>query len=63
MRLLSWLLPLACCAALAQSPFAFHDLDGRSLELSENGRPVFVYNYGLILRPGNPETSARSTYL
>jgi len=63
MRLLTWLLLLACCAALAQSPFAFRDLDGRSLELSENGRPVFVYNYGLILRPGNPETSARSTYL
>lgn len=56
--LLAAALPLA-----AQSPFAFRDLEGRSLELAENGQPVFVYNYGMILRPGNPETSARSTYL
>jgi len=57
------LILLAAFPLLAQSPFAFRDLDGRSLELSENGRPVFVYNYGLILKPGNPEKSARSTYL
>ena len=65
MQRLPWLLLWAggVAALQAQSPFAFRDLDGRSLELSENGRPVLVYNYGLILRPGNPEKSARSTYL
>ena len=63
-RLMCLVLLAGGSAALsAQSPFAFRDLDGRSLELSENGQPVLVYNYGLILRPGNPEKSARSTYL
>ncbi len=57
------LLLAAALAVAAQSPFAFRDLDGRSLELAENGQPVFVYNYGMMLRPGNPEKSARSTYL
>lgn len=65
MQRLTWFaLVLGCAAPLvAQGPFTFRDLDGVSLELSEGGRPVFVYHYGMILRPGNPETSRRSTYL
>lgn len=47
----------------AEDRFAFRDLNGVSLELSEGGRPVFVYNYGMILKAGNPERSRRSTYL
>jgi hypothetical protein len=47
----------------AQGPFTFRDVNGVSLELSEGGKPVFLYNYGGILRDGNPETSRRSTYL
>jgi len=38
-------------AAGAESPFSFRDMDSVGLELSENGKPVFVYNYGMILAP------------
>jgi len=47
----------------AQSRFAFRDVNGTSLELSENGQPVFDYNYGMIWKAGNPESTRRSTYL
>ena len=48
----------------ADSPFAFREVNGSTgLEVSENGKPVFVYNYGPILAPGFPETMRRSTYL
>ena len=50
-------------ALTAQSPFAFRDLNGVGLELSEGGQPVFVYNYGIIQKPGFPEKFGRSTYL
>ena len=47
----------------ADSSFAFCELSTASLELSENGKPVFVYNFGGILAAGAPEASRRSTYL
>ncbi len=47
----------------AQSPFAFREVNADSLELSESGRPVFVYNHGMILKEGFPEKMRRSTYL
>jgi hypothetical protein len=51
-------------AAAAQSPFALREVNnGAGLELCENGKPVYVYNYGVILAPGYPETMRRSTYL
>jgi hypothetical protein len=37
--------------------------ESTGLELSENGKPVFVYNYGMILAPGRPENLRRSSYL
>jgi hypothetical protein len=46
-----------------QSPFTFREIGATGLELSEGGKPVFVYNYGLILAPGFPETMRRSSYL
>ena len=45
------------------SPFAFREVGTTGLELSENGKPVFVYNHGMILAPGFPETMRRSSYL
>ncbi len=39
-------------AAGAESPFGFRDINSVGLELSENGKPVFVYNYGMLLAPG-----------
>jgi hypothetical protein len=50
-------------AANGQSPFALREVGSTGLELSENGRPVFVYNYGMLLAPGFPETMRRSSYL
>jgi hypothetical protein len=48
-------------AALAQ--FRFRDRDTKSLELTENGSPVFVYNYGTMLKEGVPADRARCCYL
>ena len=50
-------------AAEAESQFAFREINPASLELSESGKPVFVYNFGGILAPGFPETMRRSSYL
>ena len=50
-------------AACAESPFSFRDVKATRLALSENGKPVFVYNYGMILAPGFPEKMRRSSYL
>jgi hypothetical protein len=46
-----------------ESPFSFQDVNSTGLELLENGKPVFVYNYGMILAPGFPERMRRSSYL
>ena len=42
------------------SPFNFRDINAAGLELSENGKPVFVYNYGMILARGFPEKMRRT---
>ena len=56
---------IACCHAAtgADSPFAFREISPASLQLSEHGQPVFVYNFGGILADGAPEATRRSTYL
>lgn len=46
-----------------ESPFALRETAPGSLELSENGKPVFVYNYGMQLANGAPESYRRSGYL
>lgn len=45
--------------AAAESPFAFHEITSASLELTESGKPVFVYNSGGILAPGFPEIQGK----
>ena len=47
----------------ARSPFAFREITPASLELTENGQPVFVYNFGGILASNFPEKMRRSCYL
>lgn len=47
----------------AQSPFSFREVNGVSMELSDGGKPVFLYNFGMILKEGFPEAMRRSTYL
>ena len=46
------LLALAVAPVVAVGQFKFHDLNSKSVELTENGSPVFVYNYGTMLKEG-----------
>jgi hypothetical protein len=50
-------------ARAADTPFAFRDIGATGTELSQNGRPVFVYNHGMVLADGFPKTMQRSSYL
>jgi hypothetical protein len=50
-------------SGVAQSPFAFRETTPDALELSENGKPVFVYNFGQILAKDFPESMRRGCYL
>lgn len=43
--------------------FAFADVGGTSLKLTRGGKPVYVYNYGMMLAPGAPTERRRSSYL
>lgn len=65
-------LPIAALAVFAglllgcsrvESRFEFRDATPDSLELIENGQPVFVYNHGMILKEGIEEKFRRSSYL
>lgn len=59
---LTLLLTVAASAA-AKPPFRFADVSDKSLGLWEGGRPVFVYNHGVISRTNAPADLARSSYL
>jgi hypothetical protein len=50
-------------SADSQGRFAFREISSTGLELSEGGSPVFVYNFGMILGKGFPESMRRSSYL
>ena len=51
-------------AALLLAAFAFQDHPAAGkLDLTESGKPVFTYNYGMQLAPGVPESRRRSSYL
>lgn len=54
---------LISAAALAQSPFRFDEVSPASLQLTENGEPVFVYNHGVMWKEGVPEDRYRCCYL
>jgi hypothetical protein len=45
------------------SPFEFKETPGEILELRENGKAAFVYNYGMQLATGAPEDRRRSSYV
>jgi type 1 glutamine amidotransferase len=57
------LLALLAAATAASGQFRFRELNDKSLELSENGAPVFVYNYGMMLKPGVNADRTRCCYL
>ena len=43
--------------------FRLRDIDGKSVEVLEGARPVFVYNYGTMLKDGVPADRARCCYV
>jgi hypothetical protein len=50
----------------AASHFTFEEINGPGagkLGLSHNGRPVFVYNHGVMSKPGVPADRNRGTYI
>jgi hypothetical protein len=54
---------LSAAPAGTQSPFQFRETTPASLELAENGKPVLVYNHGMMLREGVDEKYRRSSYI
>lgn len=63
MKLTAWMLAFVAMSPFASAQFQLRDVDGRSLELTEKGAPVFSYNYGTMLKPGVPEDRARCCYV
>lgn len=47
----------------ASAGFRFRDVDEKSVELADNGVPVFVYNHGMMLKDGVPADRTRCCYL
>lgn len=54
---------LLAVTAWAESPFRFHEISPVSVELSENGKPVYAYNHGLMRKQGVPEDRYRCCYV
>jgi hypothetical protein len=44
---------------VAVGHFQFRNMNSTSIELTENGAPVFVYHYGRILKEGVAPDRAR----
>jgi len=57
--LAAWAAPLA----EPQPSFSFREVRPGALELSDGGKPVFVYNFGMVLAKGFPAGMKRSCYL
>ena len=57
------LLALAVSALAAVGQFRFTEVNPTSIELTEKGSPVFVYNYGIMRKEGAAPDRARCCYL
>lgn len=57
------LLPLCVRPAKADGEFAFKETSPTAIELTDNGKPVYVYNFGMTLAKGFPESMRRAAYL
>ncbi|HLJ57841.1 MAG TPA: DUF6807 family protein [Chthonomonadaceae bacterium] len=49
--------------AAADAAFEFKETSPTAIALSEGGRPVYVYNFGMTLAKGFPESMRRAAYL
>lgn len=47
----------------AAGPFQFRELNETSTQLLESGKPVYVYNHGMMLKAGMKEDRRRACYL
>lgn len=56
-------LVLALAPVVAMGQFQFHDVNSKSIELTEKGSPVFSFNYGTMLKEGVAPDRARCCYL
>jgi type 1 glutamine amidotransferase len=56
-------LALLMAATAASGQFRFRELNATSVALEDGGSPVFVYNYGMMLKPGVREDRTRCCYL
>lgn len=66
MRRMIRLMTATCAAAMtlgAAGPFALRDITPASIELTENGKPVLVYNHGMVLKEGVDAKYRRSSYI
>ena len=50
-------------AAEPKPEFVFREISPTGLQLTDGGKPVFVYNFGMVLAKGFPESMKRSCYL
>jgi hypothetical protein len=50
-------------SASAEAKFAFKEISAGRLQLSEDDKPVYVYNFCPVLMPGFPKSMERSCYL
>lgn len=57
------LLMAASVMLTAAGPFEFRELSATSLQLLESGKPVYVYNHGMMLKAGMKEDRRRACYL
>jgi hypothetical protein len=57
------LLALCVRPAAADDTFRFKEISQTAIELSDNGKPVYVYNFGMTLAQGFPESMRRAAYL
>lgn len=57
------LLALCVLPADAEGEFAFKEISPTAIELSDSGKPVYVYNFGPTLAKGFPEEMRRAAYL
>lgn len=57
------ILTLALAPATALGQFKFHDVNSKSLELTDKGAPVFSFNCGYMLKAGTAADRTRCCYL
>ena len=61
--LVQYLVVLIVAPSTVWGQFQFHDVNSKSIELTEKGSPVFTFNYGIMLKEGMAPDRARCCYL